>query len=308
MNAISEEAIHPREQARSTDAPWIEFDAATFDPWRVMPVRHRLAGHPLLQPDALVALGGRLEARGSVRTHGDKAKPGTPFNSAPDMFPNQQSATDTLRNIRDARAWLSLLNVQMDPVYRGLVAEVLDSVQPAVEARDPGMCHRSGWIFVTSPNAVTPYHFDKEHNFILQVQGRKRIYVWDPDDTVAASEYARDLFHRSHERYLLAWRDALRERAHVFDVEPGQGAYMPSTSPHLVENGPEPSITASFTYYTAATRRDSLLHRAHATIRKLGIVPSPVGTKPGADAMTHAIASMLLRRNDDKPYAEVTGT
>src|SRR3546814_14823907 len=78
--------------------------------------------------------------------------------------------------------------------------EVLESVRPRVEAVDPGMCHRGGWIFITSPNTVTPFHFDKEHNFILQIHGRKRIYVWDHRDTVVASEHSRDLFHLSNER------------------------------------------------------------------------------------------------------------
>lgn len=271
----------------------IEFDPASFDPWRIQAVRHRLVEHPLLRPEALVGLGTRLEARGSVRTHGNGAKPGTPFNSAPDMFPNGKSAADTLRSIGDAKAWMSLLNVQSDDVYRELVGEVLDSVQPMVEARDPGMCHRAGWIFVTSPNTVTPFHFDKEHNFILQIHGCKRVYVWDHTDTVVASEHARDLFHLSHERYLLRWRDEFRERAHVFDLEPGQGAYMPSTCPHMVENGDGPSVTASFTYYTDATRRDALLHRAHARIRRLGVAPPPVGRRPGLDATLHAIARRL---------------
>src|SRR3546814_4650253 len=118
----------------------------------------------LLQLDELLALGGRLEARGSIRSHASGAKPGTPFNSAPELFPNPKSATDTLRSIADAKAWTSLLNVQIDPVYRRLVGEVLESVRPGVEAVDPGMCHRGGWIFITSPNTVTPFHFDKEHN------------------------------------------------------------------------------------------------------------------------------------------------
>lgn len=286
----------------------IEFDAATFDPWRIQPVRHHLCGHPLLKPDALVELGMRLEARGSVRTHGNSAKAGTPFNSAPDMFPNQKSAADTLRSIGDAKAWMSLLNVQSDDIYRALVSEVLDDIRPQVEARDPGMCHRAGWIFVSSPRTVTPFHFDKEHNFILQIHGRKRIYVWDHRDTVVASEHARDLFHKSHERYLLRWRDEFRARAHVFDLEPGQGAYMPSTSPHMVENGDEPSVTASFTYYTDATRRDSLLHRTHALIRRLGITPPAVGRSPAFDALTHAVARPLRGgawAADGVPFAPV---
>lgn len=305
MNAIGKEAVRSSGVEAPGSGPWIDFDDAAFDPWRIMPVRHRLSDHPLLQPDALVALGERLEARGSIRSHTNNAKPGTPFNSAQELFPNPRSAAETLRAIRDAKAWTSLLNVQTDPVYRELVGEVLESVRPQVERRDPGMCYRGGWIFVTSPNTVTPFHFDKEHNFILQIHGRKRIYVWDHRDQVVASEHARDLFHLSHERYLLRWRDEFRERARIFDLEPGQGAYMPSTSPHMVENGDEPSITASFTYYTDATRRDARLHQAHALIRRARITPPAVAPDSMFDKAVDGVMSLLARRPAAPEFAEV---
>ncbi|GAA0717925.1 cupin-like domain-containing protein [Dokdonella soli] len=294
----------------------VDVDWSAFDPWRIQAVQHRLMEHPLLQPDQLIELGKRLEIDGRVRTHSNEAVAGTPFNTAPRLHPNRKSAAETLQQIRDAKAWMSLLNVQSDPTYRTLVDEVLDELKVGVDRSDPGMCYRGGWIFVTSPNTVTPFHFDKEHNFILQIRGRKTLYVWDHRDTVAASEQARDRFHARHERDLLVWRDELRERAHVFHLEPGQGAYMPSTSPHMVENGSEPSITVSFTYYTDATRRDSLLHKAHDRMRSLGITPPPVGQNKGLDALVHggwrfaSNSAQLARhlagrtiRPDSAPYA-----
>ncbi len=272
----------------SGSSPLIELDRGRFDPWRIQAVRHQLSRHPLLQLAMLTELGIRLESEGRIRSHGSGATAGTPFNTAPKLHPNPRPATDTLRSIAEAKAWLSLLNVQTDPIYCALVGAVLDSIQAMVERADPGMCHRAGWIFVSSPRTVTPFHFDVEHNFILQIQGRKRVYVWDHRDTEVASEHARDLFHLSHSRDLLQWREAFRARAQVFDLEPGQGAYMPSTSPHMVENGDAPSITASFTYYTDATLRDARLHKAHAVLRGYGLVPPPVGRMPALDALTLA--------------------
>jgi hypothetical protein len=46
---------------------------------------------------------------------------------------------------------------------------------------------------------------------------------------------------------------------------------MPSTSPHLVEVGEEPSVTVSFTYYTDSTRRDNLIHKMRGRIAELGV-------------------------------------
>ncbi|SEL09116.1 hypothetical protein SAMN05428989_1408 [Pseudoxanthomonas sp. GM95] len=265
-------------------ASLVDVDWDSFEPSRIQAVRHRLMYHPLLRFYELVELGKRLELRRCIRSHGSGAAAGTPFNAAPDLHPNARSVVDTLQDIYQAQAWMSLLNVQVDETYRALVDEVLGGLKPGIDRVDPGMGYRGGWIFITSPNAVTPFHFDKEHNFILQVQGRKTLYVWDRHDTFVASDRARDRFHACHERDLLDWKDAFRERAKVFHLEPGMGAYMPSTSPHMVENGEAPSVTVSFTYYTDATRRDSLLHRANERLRGLGLEPPGVGKNKVLDA------------------------
>jgi len=267
----------------------VDLDPASFDPWRIQAVTHRLMDHPLLQIDALVELGRRLEARRLVRTHTDAATAGTSFADAPNLHPNKQDAAATLAGIADAKAWMSLLNVQADPLYRTLVDEVLDELKPVVDQKDPGMCYRAGWIFVSSPNAVTPFHIDHEHNFIVQIQGKKRLYTWDPFDREVVSERAQELFHDQHSRELVVWRDEHRRRARVFDLEPGMGGYMPSTTPHMVENGPGPSITVSFTYYTDSTRQRELLYRGNARLRRLGVDPRPIGASPARDRVAAAL-------------------
>lgn len=281
----------------------VQVDPARFDPWRIQRVEHDLSSHRLLQIDSLVALGKRLEGRRLVRTHSGSAQAGSSFAEAPTEHPNDKGAEATLSQIASANAWMSLLNVQADPLYRTLVDEVLDSVRPFVEPVDPGLCFRAGWIFVTSPHAVTPFHMDHEHNFILQISGRKRLYVWDPFDRNVLSEECLEEFHDANSRRLVRWDDSLRARARVYELEPGIGGYMPSTAPHMVENGDEPSITMSFTYYTRSTRRREMLYRANARLRRFGLVPAPVGRHPLRDRLKHALINSyftpksLLRRS-----------
>jgi len=297
-------------------APRIHLDPATFEPWKVQGLTHALSEHPLLQIGALVDLGRRQQERKLVRTHSADATAGTSFADAPNLHPNRKGAVATLAEIEQAKAWMSLLKVQADPIYRQLIDEILDEVRPIVERRDPGMCYRAGWIFVSSPGAVTPFHMDHEHNFILQIRGKKRLYTWDPFDREVVSERAQELFHDQHSRELVTWSEAWRARARVFDLEPGLGGYMPSTTPHMVENGDGPSITISFTYYTDATRQRELLYRANARLRRLGLNPHPVGASPGRDRVKHAIlagytsARNVVRRalgrgirENDQPYA-----
>jgi len=277
--------------------PLIALDWPNFRPWAVKSVDHQISNHPLLQLNQLVELGQRLEQHGRTRTHSGKAKAETPFNEAPSLHPNKASSRQTLEHIQEANAWFSLLNVQTDPIYRQLVADVLDSVQPFVEAKDPGMCYRAGWIFVSSPKTVTPFHFDKEHNFLLQIRGQKTVYVWEPNDLIVANDRARDRFHASGQRDLMVWDEEFRKRAHRFEIGPGQGAYMPSTSPHLVEVGEEPSVTVSFTYYTANTRRDALLRKARGRLVEYGVHLPPVGQREWLDQTLHsgAVAAQSLK-------------
>ena len=269
--------------------PRIHIQPATFEPWKVQALTHALSEHPLLQIDTLVELGKRQQERKFVRTHSADATAGTSFADAPSLHPNPKGAVSTLAEIEKAKAWMSLLKVQADPIYRRLIDEILDEVRPIVEHRDPGMCYRAGWIFVSSPGAVTPFHIDHEHNFILQIRGKKRLYTWDPFDRQVVSERAQELFHDRHSRDLVTWSEAWRARARVFDLEPGLGGYMPSTTPHMVENGDGPSVTISFTYYTDATRQRELLYRANARLRQFGLDPRPVGASPGRDRVKHAI-------------------
>ena len=297
-------------------APRIHIDPATFEPWKIQALTHALSDHPLLEIGALVELGKRQQERKLVRTHTADATAGTSFADAPNLHPNTKGAAATLAEIEQSRAWMSLLNVQADPIYRRLIDEVLGEIRPIIDGRDPGMCYRAGWIFVSSPGAVTPFHLDHEHNFILQIRGKKRLYTWDPFDREVVSERAQELFHDAHSRELVTWREDFRARARVLDLVPGLGGYMPSTTPHMVENGDEPSITISFTYYTDATRRRELLYRGNARLRRLGLEPTPIGSSPGRDQIKHAVLSgFTLAKNrvrralgksvreNDQPYA-----
>ena len=294
----------------------IVLDRASFDPWRIRPVTHTLSDHELLAMPALRALGQRQNERGLVRTHSADAAAGTSFADAPNLCPNDKSTDETLADVAAADAWTSLLNVQADPIYRAFIDEVLDDVRPVVDEKDPGMCYRAGWIFISSPGAVTPFHMDHEHNFILQIHGKKRVFVWPHDDQDVISERAQEMFHDAHSREGVVWRERFRDKAQVFELSPGQGAYMPSTSPHMVENGDAPSVTMSFTYYTDATRRRELLYRGNARLRRLGLSPRPVGTSWLADTTKHAALTTytgLSRRikralgtvvvGNDAPYA-----
>jgi hypothetical protein len=275
-------AIAPQAAHRG---PGIEFDEQAFEPMRIMEVRHRLADHRLLQLESLAELAQRMEKNGSFRFHNDKAEAGTSFVNADKTHKVDLAPHEIVRRIETAGAWLALHHVQRDPIYRELVDEVLDHLRPRVETKDAGMHHRAGWIFVTSPGAVTPYHMDHELNFIMQVRGKKTLNTWDPLDRSVVTERSLELFHFNGSRDLVVYKDEFQEKAKVFNLEPGMGGYMPTTTPHWVKNGDNVSITVSFTYFTDMTWRRKSLHRGNHRLRAMGLQPTAVGNQPGRDRL-----------------------
>lgn len=218
----------------------LTIDPAGFDPGRFTMLRHGLAGHPLLRPEAVSELAVRRRA-------------------APLAGP-------------DAARLLTLFDLQADPAYQQLVSQVLDALQPALEPRDPGMHYRAGWLLLAPPRAIAPVHVDDQHNLMLQVSGRNRLYVWDRRGQALPPTQAPS----RRLRQPIVWDEAFRASAQVVDLPPGRGAYLPAGVPHMVESGSEPAVTANFSYRTRDSVRTSELIRLHRRLGDLGIaLPEP---------------------------------
>lgn len=271
----------------------VDMDWATFDPWRIQPFTHTLVNHPLLKTEQLVELGKRCRGTNRWYAFNNHASAGTDFDEAGQLFPTTQSAVDSLRDIGSAKAWVLLRHIQADPLYRELVDAVINGIQPMIEMKDPGVYYRAGWIFNASPNTATPFHIDRSHVFLFQIRGTKTVYVWDASDTQVCSERARDCFHMRHDLSRTVWDESFRERAHVFELGPGMGVYMPLTSPHMVETSREASTTISFTYNTDATRRNAKVHVMREMLCQLGMKPPEYGRNIVFDGAALAAASAI---------------
>jgi hypothetical protein len=270
--------------------PWaaarIAFDATAFAPAHIQLVTHNLASHPLLQIEALRALAGRLPER-QVRFHATTASATTDFERAPEHHPHHLRVEEALADIESSGSWIALHNVQTDPAYKALLDEVLDDVNRAIASRDPGMFNRAFWIFMQSPHSVTPFHMDHENNFLLQIRGRKTARLWHPHECL--SEHALEVFHAEFHRGAVKYEEAYDTRARAVTLEPGGGAYMPSTGPHLVTNLDNVSITISMTYCTNATRRTETVNRANHALRRFGLSPRAAGRSPIRDAVKYRV-------------------
>ena len=266
-------------------------------------VRHRLGESGLFELPRLLELAKRLPDTSVEYNAGD-----VPLTLEPSQTPRTGlSVEETLQRIESCRSWMVLKNVEQDPEYRHLLESCLAEVRPLSHAVSPGMSRKEGFIFISSPRSVTPYHMDPEENFLLQIRGRKTIHVFDASDRTILSDEQIERFLTGANRNLV-FRDEYQARARVFPLGPSEGVHVPVTSPHWVQNGEEVSISFSITFQTKSSIRLTHAHRMNARLRRWGFEPSPVGSSPWRDAVkqfayrtTYAVARLSHLHRSRQP-------
>ena len=238
-------------------------------------VTHRLVGHPLFELEALVRLAGRMRPADVERNLGD-----LPIGVDPDAVRgNGLSVADTIRSIEDNGSWMVLKFVEQDPEYSALLDTVLGEIAPLVAPATGAMLKREGFVFVSSPGAVTPFHFDPEHNILLQLRGAKVMTVFPAGAHGPAGPEQHERFHLGGHRNL-PYRDGFKKQGTPHALSPGQAIHVPVKAPHWVKNGPEPSVSFSVTWRSEWSYREADAHGFNSLTRRAGITPRAPGRYP----------------------------
>ncbi|RDI97035.1 cupin [Dyella solisilvae] len=267
-------------------------DPGRYSTFKVGKLQHTYHQHPLFQLPELAQLAKELMPLGHCRFVQPGLTQGSPF-AHEERHPDGRGIDEFFQRIEEPGSWIALYHVQHIPRYRTLLGQIMDTVRPLVEREQPGVFDVMGFIFISAPPSVTPFHIDRENNFWLQLHGRKTLSVWDPDDrnTVPADAVEDFIVDRSLKKVRL--KDECRVRGHHFDSGPGDGVYFPSTSPHMAEVGsdwvePGNGISASIgiTFYTRHTRQVARIHQLNRILRnQLHITPGYPGDSALADAI-----------------------
>lgn len=238
-------------------------------------LEHGLLSHPLLGREALAALGERLPPASVEYNRGDIAVGAEGKPPA-----NGLGIGETIRAIDTVRSWAVLKNIEQDPAYRALVLGLLAELQPRIEAATGAMLKPQGYIFVSSPDAVTPYHFDPEHNLLLQIEGSKVMTQFPAGDPRFAPDTAHEAYHTGGAREL-TWREEFAAQGRTFALDPGEALYVPVMAPHFVRNGPAPSISLSITWRSLWSFAEADARAFNALLRRAGLAPAPPARWPG---------------------------
>ena len=260
-------------------------------PRKPFATKHGLAEHPLLRLEKLVELAGEMPADGIEYNSGkvaiDQKPETTPLVDLP--------PTEVVRRIRETNAWMVLKRVERVPAYAALLQEVLDGVARDMghrDADDAGFTNLEGFVFVSSPNATTPFHSDPEDNFFVQIHGDKFFHVVDNTDYSVVPEQAFEVTPSMHRN--LPYRPEFEDRATVFTMKAGDGCFVPYLWPHWVRTGESYSVSMAMTWKSPAVRRSNKVLFMNGLLRKWGMPQKPLGRSPIAD-LAKAAAYTALR-------------
>lgn len=276
---LNDADVLPREMPDR--ARLLDIDAATFQRnFNRQPffIRHHLAGHELFTLPRLMEL-----AKGLPKEFVEYNAGNLPVSQDPNLTPqNGLSVEETIRRIEECQSWMVLKYVENDSEYAALLNTCLDEIQRYSEPLARGMGKREGFIFISSPNSITPYHMDPEYNFLLQIRGKKMMSVFDGSDRSILSEQELEQYLSGGHRNL-TFKKEFQHKALECELNPGAGLHVPVTAPHWVKNGNEVSVSFSITFRAPAAERRTIVYTTNAYLRKRGLAPVPYGQSAWRD-------------------------
>jgi hypothetical protein len=267
------------------EGPFLLLDRDTFLPRfnvEACFVHHKLTGHPLLEIPRLLELAKWLPAK-YVRINSGKVA----VSATPDQIPGTgESVEESFANIERSGTRIMLKKIELHPEYRDLLYTCLAEIEALGHPVTRGIWAREGYVFLSAPGMITPYHMDPEINFLLQVRGRKTFHVLPGDDRSILSEQAIELFYTGL-HHSLTFQEEAKGRATAFAMAPGDGVHIPVNHPHWVTTDNEVTISFALTLQTAATKKRGTVYAVNHHLRRLGLNPTPYGRSDVRDFVKH---------------------
>jgi hypothetical protein len=220
-------------------------------------VNHSLSHHPLCSLTKLFQLCHSMPSANIRIRHGV-----VPYNTNVDTVHEDYgglSIEEATEQLETQQAHIMIVNPELDATYKHFIEQLVGEVFCAVRPFDSNFTWYSTYFFLSAGDALTPYHMDREMNFLLQIQGKKRVELWDPfdEDVNARPPFKPDTISQT------------------FELTPGVGVHHPFIAPHLVRTSSAPSVSIAITFRTEHSDTWTDAHCFNQLVRKLGMNPRP---------------------------------
>jgi hypothetical protein len=189
--------------------------------------------------------------------------------------------------------WLNMRDVgAVDSRYRSMIDGMFEEVAakvPGFEAR----AHQES-ILISSPDAQVYYHADLPGQSIIQITGRKRVYVYPNTPPFITPEHLEDIavYNVEVDIPYQPWYDT---HAKIFDIGPGQMLSWGLNAPHRVENLDCFSVSMTVSYTNDLIRRSEIVNLANGLLRhRFGYRPKTRNLR-GPSYFAKAVMQKLYR-------------
>ncbi|HYP83752.1 cupin-like domain-containing protein [Variovorax sp.] len=220
--------------------------------------------------------------------------------------PRAVSIEAAIENIRTSDSYIMVAGPEADPSFASLYRELVSDVDALMrrvglgnEAIDTQL-----YLFIASPNSVTPFHIDRYSTFLMQFRGSKEVSVFPQWDESVVTNAQREAYV-SYANSRLAWsldKDAFGRR---FTFTPGEAIHIPFVAGHHVRNGPDDvSISMSIIFNNRQSmiwrRALNFNHASRRLLGRVGLSPSPIGARKWPDKAKAAAWSAISRAREFK--------
>lgn len=243
---------------------------------------HKLLDHPALTLENLANVLPALP-EDNVRYSKGLLATSANFESTFMHRPRDVSLGETIETLRTGDNYIMVSSPEVHPSFANLKRELLGSVEALIRARRAGKRAADAklFLFIASPNSVTPFHIDRYSTLLMQFRGSKSVCVSEPwDERVVTPE--RCEAYITHRSTSLPWSPELDKLSTTYDFTPGEAIHIPFVAGHHVRNGAEDvSISMSIIFNTEESlrwrRALAFNDTARKYLKKVGASPAPVG-------------------------------
>jgi len=273
-------------------------------------LNHHLAEHPSFSLRELFTLCQRLP-REQVQYRVGAIPGDADFDSSYARYGQGLSFEDVLHRFEETKAYICIYNPERDAGYRPVLEGLLAEIAAAIGGVDPVITWYSTYFFISTRDSVTPYHMDREMNFLLQVRGEKKVNLWDPRDDEIMNSAEKDRLLAAFESQRPTYKPSFEAKAMSYELRPGLGVHHPFIAPHRVHTGPELSVSLAFTFRTQTSDIWTRAHAFNQVLRRCGWSPAAVGAehpladraKAAASHVVHAPISLLQKHRRARALA-----
>ncbi len=251
---------------------------------RAFTFSHKLLGHPAVSLENLGRVIPALPKEQVFYSSGQLEK-SDDFDRAHVEKKNGLSIEETIERIRTSNSYIMVRSPEVDPSFKDLYRQLVDDVGVLMHRRGVGQAPIDAmlYLFIASPNSVTPFHIDRYSTFLMQFGGKKQVTVFPMWDERVVSPDQQEAFV-AHTGERPVYRPEAEVLGTTFDFAPGQALHIPFLAGHHVKNGPDDvSVSLSIIFNTKETVAKTKALLLNHQLRSAGLRPRPVGSNTWRD-------------------------